>query len=52
MINDKGSILIEPEQLSACLDEKGVLVVAVCGKKTFDDGLIPGSVLIEPSKFI
>ena len=52
MINDKGSILIEPEQLAACLDEKDVLVIAVCVKKTFDDGHIPGSVLIEPSKLI
>ena len=52
MVNDKRSILIEPEQLSACLDEKDVLVIAVCIKKTFDEGHIPGSVLIEPSKLI
>ena len=52
MVNDKRSILIEPEQLSACLDETDVLVIAVCIKKTFDDGHIPGSVLIEPSKLM
>ena len=52
MAKDRCSILIEPEQLAACLDDKDILVVGVCIKKAFDDGHIPGSILVEPTKLI
>ena len=52
MAKDICSILIEPQQLAACLDDKEILVVAVCIKEAFDDGHIPGSILIEPTKLI
>ena len=45
-------ILIEPEDLSACLEDGDVLLVAVCTRKAFDSGHIPGSALIEPSELI
>ena len=52
MVKDACSILIEPKQLAACIDDKDILVLAVCVKETFDEGHIPGSILIEPTKLI
>ena len=52
MYNKESPILIEPEDLSACLTGDDVLLVSVCTRNAFDNGHIPGSVLIEPSELI
>ena len=49
---DRDSILIEPQQLAACSADGSNLVVAVCMQKDFNDGHIPGAILIEPSNLI
>ena len=49
---DKNSILIEPQQLVEHLGDGGILIVAVCMQKDFNDGHIPGAILIEPSELI
>ena len=46
------TILVEPKQLAACLENKEILIVAVCAREVFDKGHIPGSILIEPAKLI
>ena len=52
MVKDINSILIEPQQLSAHLGDEDILIVAVCMEKDFNDGHIPGAILIEPSELI
>ena len=52
MVKDIDSILIEPQQLSAHLGDEDILIVAVCMEKDFNDGHIPGAILIEPSELI
>lgn len=48
----RDSILVEPQQLASHLGNEDILVVAVCMQKDFNDGHIPGAILIEPSKLI
>ena len=52
MVKDIDSILIEPQQLAAHLGDEDILIVAVCMEKDFNDGHIPGAILIEPSELI
>ena len=52
MYSGEYPILIEPEDLSACLKDGDVLLVAVCTREAFDSGHIPGSALIEPTELI
>ena len=52
MYSGEHPILLEPEDLSACLKDRDVLLVAVCTRKAFDSGHIPGSALIEPPELI
>ena len=52
MVKDIDSILIEPQQLAAHLGDEDILIIAVCMKKDFNDGHIPGAILIEPSELI
>ena len=52
MVKDIDSILIEPLQLAAHLGDEDILIVAVCMENDFNDGHIPGAILIEPSELI
>ena len=52
MDKDIDSMLIEPRHLAAHIGDRDILIVAVCMKKDFNDGHIPGAILIEPSELI
>ncbi len=52
MPRNKNSLLVEPEELLPELKNKEQLIIAVCSDQSFDQGHIPGAVLVRPADLI
>ena len=49
---NQNSLIIEPRDLHTILSDKEQLIVAICSNQVFEQGHIPGSVLVEPTEIV